>query len=99
MERVEGQDKPHSAALQHTRSPSWTLPSPLQTSREEGEETAPAGMPDDRGKHWLSSVRGSSADKETPEDMKIDLLLPSPTGTSHSGSRPLLDCAVMIRHS
>jgi len=45
-------------------------------------------MPDDREKLLLFLVRGSSADKQTPEDMKIDLLLPSPTGTSHGGSRP-----------
>lgn len=71
----------------------------LQTSPEEGKETAPSGMTDDRGKHLLSSVRGSSANKQTIEDMKIDLLLLSPTGTSHGGSRPLFGCAVMTGHS
>lgn len=93
VERVEGQHKPqlHYSTLAAHRG--LCLPHCTAAERK------PAGMPDDREKHLLSSVRGSSADKQTPEDIKIDLLLPTPTGTSHGSSKPLLDSAIMIRHS
>lgn len=90
------QTRQTSAALLSTCSPSWVQCSLLQTP--EGEETTLAEVSDDVENHLLSSERGSYADKQALEDMKTDLLLPSPTGTSRGGSRPLLDYA-MMRHS
>lgn len=101
MSGMDGRSRQASDALQSTHCSSQSLTFILQTSWEKGEETreAAAGTNDARGEHLLPSLRGSSADKQTPGNLKIDVLLPSPTGTSHRGSRPLLDCAVTIRNS